>query len=192
MYRANPDDKHMFVCAMKKSGGSCAVTGEGINDAKALSEANVGFCMGIKGCAVAKDNSDILILAENFSSVKSAARWGRNIFENCRKFIQFQMTINVTCLAFVILAGATLGKSPFTVIQLLWINLIMDVLAAIALATEAPHPTQLRKERVKKSDKIVTPIMWRSISAQVIYQLVSMIVLLYATPAMFDMRYNMF
>lgn len=77
----------MFVSAMKKSGGFCAVTGEGNSDANALSEANVGFCMGQSGCAIAKDNSDIIILDDNFSSVKNAARWGRNIYDNCRKFI---------------------------------------------------------------------------------------------------------
>ena len=87
LYRANPSDKHMFAAAMKKSGTCCAVTGDGINDALALTEANVGFSMGKSGCAVAKDHADIIILDDNFASVKNAAKWGRNIFDNARKFI---------------------------------------------------------------------------------------------------------
>lgn len=99
------------------------------------------------------------------------------------------MTVNVSCLTFVILSILTLGFSPFSVFQLLWINLVMDVLAAIAFATEHPHPTDLKKERSKKKDKIITPLMWRACSSQVLYQLIVMITLLYAAPAMFDIQY---
>ena len=99
--------------------------------------------------------------------------------------------MNISCVFIVILGGTTLGQSPFNIIQLLWINLIMDVLAAIALATEAPHPTKLRKDRIRKTDRSVTPYMWRSISFQVLYQVVAMIVLLYAAPAMFNIRYHL-
>ena len=87
VYRATSDDKHMFVAAMEKSGVHCAVTGEAPNDAEALREASVGFAMGVGGTAVAKDNSDIIILNDDFAGVVSAIRWGRNIFENCRKFV---------------------------------------------------------------------------------------------------------
>merc|ERR1711920_297764 len=176
---------------MKRSGSSCALTGEGINDALALSEASVGFAMGIDGCSVAKDHSDIIITNDNFSSVVNAVRWGRNIFDNCRKFVQFQLTVNISCLFIVILGGTTLGRSPFSIIQLLWINLVMDVLAAIALSTEAPHPTRLRAERIKKNDKILTPYMWRAVSAQFVYQAVIMLVLLYAGPSMFGIGHNL-
>lgn len=79
------------------------------------------------------------------------------------------MTVNISCLFIVILGGSCLGRSPFSIIQLLWINLVMDVMAAIALATEAPHPTKLRAERIKKNDKILTPYMWRAVSSQVAY-----------------------
>ena len=116
MYRATPEDKHMFVAAMKRSGSSCALTGEGINDALALSEASVGFAMGQDGCSVAKDHADIIILDDKFASVVNAVRWGRNIFDNCRKFVQFQMTVNVSCLFIVIVAGTFLGTSPFSII----------------------------------------------------------------------------
>ena len=181
----------MFVAAMKKSGSSCALTGEGINDALSLSEASVGFAMGQDGCSVAKDHSDIIILNDNFSSVVNAVRWGRNIFDNCRKFVQFQLTCNISCLFIVILSGTFLGNSPFSIIQLLWINLVMDVLAAIALSTEAPHPTQLRAERIKKNDKILTPLMWRAVTSQALYQAIVMLILLFAGPAMFGIGYNL-
>jgi len=191
VYRATPTDKHMFVAAMKRCGGACALTGEGINDALALSEASVGFAMGQDGCSVAKDHADIIILNDNFSSVVNAVRWGRNIFDNCRKFVQFQMTVNLSCLFIVIVGGTFLGSSPFSIIQLLWINLVMDVLAAIALSTEAPHPTKLRAERIKKSDKVLTPYMWRAVTSQAAYQALVMLVLLFAGPSMFGIGYNL-
>lgn len=180
----------MFVSALKQSGTVCAVTGDGINDAMALSEANVGFCMG-SGCAVAKDHADIIFTDDNFESVMKAVKWGRNIIDNCRKFIQFQLTCNLSCFFIVMLAGATLGQSPFSIIQLLWINLVMDVFAAIALATEAPHPTQLKKERTKKNEPMILPIMWRTILSQFLYQALVMVVLLYAGPWMFGIGYNL-
>ena len=191
LYRATPSDKHMFVAAMKRSGSSCAVTGEGINDALSLSEASVGFAMGMDGCSVAKDHADIIITNDQFSSVVNAVRWGRNIFDNVRKFVQFQLTVNISCLFIVVLSGTFLGKSCFSVIQLLWINLVMDIMAAIALSTEAPHPTNLRSERIKKADKILTPYMWRAVSTQVLYQAIVMLVLLFAGPAMFGIGYNL-
>jgi len=147
--------------------------------------------MGISGCSVAKDQANIIILNDDFASVKYAAKWGRNIFDNCRKFVQFQLTVNVSCIFIVILSGTTLGKSPFSVFQLLWINLVMDVLAAIALATEAPHPTELRKERIKQKDRIITPFMKRTILSQVAYQAFVMVILLYLGPIFFGIEYDM-
>jgi len=181
----------MFISALKAAEVCCAVTGESINDADALSAASVGFSMGVSGCAVAKDHADIVLLDDNFASIFNACRWGRNIFDNIRKFIQFQVTVNLSCLLVVIIGGATLGKSPFSILQLLWINLVMDVLAAIALATEAPHPTQLRKERISRKDSIVTPLMWRAITSQLLYQGLVMLILLYFGPSMFGIKYNL-
>jgi P-type E1-E2 ATPase len=94
--------------------------------------------MGEQGCEIAKDASDIIILDDNFNSVFKATLWGRNILDNIRKFIQFQFPINMVCVVIVFLGGATLGCSPFSVIQLLWLNLVMDIFAAISLSTEPP------------------------------------------------------
>ena len=102
------------------------------------------------------------------------------------------MTVNLSCLTIVILSIITLGFSPFSVFQLLWINLIMDVLAAIAYATEHPHPTELRKERIRKNDPIFTPLMWRAIFSQALYQFLVMLVLLYFGPSMFGIKYEFY
>ena len=192
VYRADPEVKLMFTSAIKEAGTIVGVTGEGLNDAEALAEANLGFAMGEDGCSAAKDKADIILTDDNFVSVVNAIRWGRNMQDNTRKFIQFQLTVNISCLTFVILSVVTLGFSPFSIFQLLWINLVMDILAAIAFATEHPHPEKLRPQRITKNDKIVTPLMQRAILSQAIYQFLVMIVLLYFGPAMFDIRYDFY
>ena len=189
--RSTPEHKFALIAGLKELGLNIAVTADGINDAKALKHANVGFCMGISGCEVAKDASDIIILDDNFNSVFRAVQWGRNILDNIRKFIQFQLAVNVVCIVIVLLGGATLGNPTFSVVQLLWINMIMDTLAAISLATEPPHPSQLKMERQKKSDKIILPVMWRNIIGQASYQLVVLIVMLYTVPWWFGKGYNL-
>lgn len=146
--------------------------------------------MGISGCEVAKEASDIVILDDNFCSVFKAAQWGRSIYDNIRKFIQFQLTVNIVAVLLVFFGGATLGQSPLNVIQLLWINIVMDTLAALALATEPPHPTELKKERVRKHDKIIMPVMLRNVFGQALYQFLVLIVFLYFAPLMFDMNYD--
>ena len=192
VYRATPNLKRMLVCAFRESGSTIGVTGEGLSDARALSEASVGFTMGQDGCSAAKDHSDVILMDDNFETVITAIRYGRNIQDNVRKFIQFQMTVNVSCIVFVLFTSLILGHSPFSVMQLLWINLIMDVLAAIAFATENPHPTEIRKERINAADNIITKPMMRSILSQAIYQLVIMFLLLFAGPAMFKIQYDLY
>ena len=189
--RSTPDDKFTLIVGLKELGASIAVTAEGLNDAPALKHANVGFCMGIGGCQVAKEASDIVLLDDNFASVFRACQWGRNIYDNVRKFIQYQMTVNISCLFIVILGGLTLGAAPFNVIQMLWMNMVMDTLAAIALATEPPNPEDLNQQRIKKHDRVVLNVMWRTILGQCLYQILVLTILLYAGPAMFGITYNM-
>jgi P-type E1-E2 ATPase len=111
------------------------MTGDSIADAEALKKADVGLCMG-SGCDVAKDNSDLVILDNDFVSIHRSVKWGRAIFDNVRKFIQFQLTINIVICFITILGGCTLGHAPLNVVQMLWTNLIMDILGAIAIGTE--------------------------------------------------------
>ena len=192
VYRATPTLKHMLAAAFRMSGSTVGFTGEGLSDARALSEASVGFTMGQDGCSAAKDHADVILMDDNFLTVITSIRWGRNIQDNVRKFIQFQMTVNVSCMIFVLSSALILGHSPFSVMQLLWINLIMDVLAAIAFSTENPHPTDIREERINAKDNIITKPMMRSILSQSFYQLFIMILMLYVGPIMFKIEYPLY
>ena len=154
--RATAEDKFILIAGIKQAGGLVAMTGDSIADATALKEAEVGLCMG-SGCQVAKDHSDLVILDNNFASIYRSIKWGRAIFDNVRKFLQFQLTINISLCAIVILTGATLGHSPLNVIQLLWVNLIMDILGAIAIGTE-PHK---KEQKIKEGDKQEYQVMQR-------------------------------
>lgn len=138
--RSTPEDKHTVVVGLKAMGKSVAVTGDGINDVHALRAANVGFAMG-SGCEIAKDASDMILMNDNFGATMVAVKFGRNIYDNIRKFLQFQMTMNLAVLAIIFVVALIFGDSPFCVIQLLYINLLMDAFAALALATEPPHAT---------------------------------------------------
>lgn len=135
--RATPEDKFLLIAGIKQAGGLVAMTGESVADAQALKEADIGLCMG-SGCQVAKDNSDLVILDNDFASIHRSIKWGRAIFDNVKKFLQFQMTINIVLCVYVFIMGISIGSSPLNVIQLLWANLIMDVLGAIAICTEPP------------------------------------------------------
>lgn len=158
MCRARPADKQRLVKLLQQSGSVVAVTGDGTNDAPALNYAHVGLSMG-SGTSVAKEASDITLLDDSFSSIATAVMWGRSIYQNIQRFILFQLTINVAALIIVLL-GSIFGRElPLTVIQMLWINLIMDTFAAGALASLPPdHHVMNRKPR-KNDDFIISPPM---------------------------------
>lgn len=145
--RARPNDKEKVVRTLKAMGEVVAVTGDGTNDAPALNVANVGLSMG-DGTAVAKEASDMTILDNSFSTISNAVMWGRSLYKNIKRFILFQMTVNVTA-CFIVLVGAFIGtESPLTVTQMLWVNLIMDTFAALALASLPPtHAVMKEKPR---------------------------------------------
>jgi Ca2+-transporting ATPase len=163
MSRARPGDKLRLVRLLQEKGHVVAVTGDGVNDGPALNYANVGLAMGKTGTAVAKEASDIILLDDSFKSIVNAIMWGRSLYENIQRFILFQLTINVAALGIALL-GPFIGiKLPLTVMQMLWINLIMDTFAALALATEPPHEKVLNRPPRDPKDFIVTRPMAQGI-----------------------------
>ena len=158
MSRARPNDKERLVRLLKKQDLVVAVTGDGTNDAPALNAADVGLSMG-DGTAVAKEASDMTIMDNSFSTITNAVMWGRSLYKNIQRFVMFQMTINVVaCL--IVMIGAFIGtQSPLTVTQMLWVNLIMDTFAAIALASLPPSREVMRDKPRKVTDKIVNKDM---------------------------------
>ena len=181
MARSSPTDKLKLVEALKKyKGDVVAVTGDGTNDAPALKEADIGLSMGIAGTEVAKEASDIIILDDDFTSVVKVVRWGRSVYANIQKFIQFQLTVNVVALTINFMAAVTSGEVPLTAVQLLWVNLIMDTMGALALATEAPTDDLMDRDPVGRSEPLITNIMWRNILGQAMYQIAILLTLTYA------------
>ncbi len=160
--RARPLDKKRLVEALQTNNEVVAVTGDGTNDAPALKSAHVGLSMG-DGTSVAKEASDITIVDNSFASISRAVMWGRSLYLNIRRFVMFQMTVNVAaCL--IVLAGAFMGtESPLTVTQMLWVNLIMDTFAAMALASLPPDHSVMKEKPRKRSAFIINPTMWQAI-----------------------------
>ncbi|KAJ8447578.1 hypothetical protein Cgig2_031191 [Carnegiea gigantea] len=172
MGRSSPTDKLLLVQALRKRGDVVAVTGDGTNDAPALHEADIGLSMGISGTEVAKESSDIIILDDNFASVVKVVRWGRSVYANIQKFIQFQLTVNVAALVINVVAAISSGSVPLNAVELLWVNLIMDTLGALALATEPPTNQLMRRAPVGRREPLITNIMWRNLFVQALYQIV--------------------
>ncbi|KAK9456187.1 hypothetical protein V1511DRAFT_487094 [Dipodascopsis uninucleata] len=180
--RSSPQDKRLLVSRLKHMGETVAVTGDGTNDAPALTMADVGFAMGIAGTEVAKEASDIILMDDNFTSIVNALLWGRAVNDAVKKFLQMQLTINITAvlLTFISAVASSNGDSVLTAVQLLWVNLIMDTFAALALATDSPTRTLLDRKPSKKSDGLISVTMWKMIIGQAIYQVVVTFVLHFA------------
>ncbi|OMO99638.1 Cation-transporting P-type ATPase [Corchorus olitorius] len=185
MARSSPFDKLLMVQCLKQKGHVVAVTGDGTNDAPALKEADIGLSMGIQGTEVAKESSDIVILDDNFASVATVLRWGRCVYTNIQKFIQFQLTVNVAALCINFVAAVSAGEVPLTAVQLLWVNLIMDTLGALALATERPTKELMEKPPVGRTEPLITNIMWRNLLAQAFYQIAVLLTLQFRGESIF-------
>ncbi|EEF37097.1 cation-transporting atpase plant, putative [Ricinus communis] len=171
MARSSPLDKHTLVKHLRTTFGEVvAVTGDGTNDAPALHEADIGLAMGIAGTEVAKESADVIILDDNFSTIVTVAKWGRSVYINIQKFVQFQLTVNVVALVVNFSSACLTGSAPLTAVQLLWVNMIMDTLGALALATEPPNDELMKRTPVGRKGNFISNVMWRNILGQSLYQ----------------------
>jgi Ca2+-transporting ATPase len=190
--RSSPLDKRILVNKLKEMGETVAVTGDGSNDGPALKAADVGFAMGIAGTEVAKEASDIILMDDNFASLVKAVMWGRSVYDAVRKFLQFQLTVNITAvgLAMITAVTSTDNKPVITAVQLLWVNLIMDTLAALALATDPPTEALLDRKPHKKSDPLINYDMWKMMLCQGFFQIAMCTILTYLSPQIFGFDFE--
>ena len=150
--RSRPEHKLRLVEGLRRLNNVVAVTGDGTNDAPALLKAHVGVAMGVSGTQVAKNAADVLILDDNFNSIVRSIVWGRNIYDSIKKFLQFQLTVNVVACVFSIISSSIFRQSVFTTVQMLWVNMIMDSLASLALSTDPPNTKEmLERKPVERS-----------------------------------------
>jgi len=181
MARSQPIHKYALVLGLKELGNVVAVTGDGTNDAPALSRSDVGFAMA-DGTDIAKDASDIIIMDNNFSSIVIAIIYGRSIYENIRKFLQFQLTVNFSACILVFICSCIGNETPLNSIQMLWVNLIMDSLGSLALATEPPYDELLNKKPTDRNESIINGIMWKHIAVQSTLEIVLLLGLYFYAP----------
>jgi Ca2+ transporting ATPase len=189
--RSQPVDKYTLVKGIINSKISAnrevvAVTGDGTNDGPALKKADVGFAMGIAGTDVAKEASDIILTDDNFSSIVKAVMWGRNVYDSIAKFLQFQLTVNVVAVIVAFIGACAIQDSPLKAVQMLWVNLIMDTLASLALATEMPTPELLLRKPYGRTKALISRTMAKNILGQAVYQLAIMFGLMYFGNIIFD------
>ena len=181
MARSQPLHKYALVLGLKALKNVVAVTGDGTNDAPALSKSDVGFAM-FAGTDIAKEASDIVIIDNNFSSIVTAIIYGRNIYDNIRKFLQFQLSVNFCACILVFVCACIGNETPLTPIQMLWVNLIMDSLGSLALATEPPYEELLNREPTKRNESMINGRMWKHIILQSLIQIVLLIIFYLLAP----------
>jgi Ca2+ transporting ATPase len=181
MARSQPIHKYALVLGLKALKNVVAVTGDGTNDAPALSKSDVGFAM-FAGTDIAKEASDIVIIDNNFSSIVTAIIYGRNIYDNIRKFLQFQLSVNFCACILVFVCACVGNETPLTPIQMLWVNLIMDSLGSLALATEPPYEELLQREPTKRNESMINGRMWKHIVFQSLVQIILLVILYLIAP----------
>lgn len=189
--RSSPTDKHTLVKGIIDSTAGeqrqvVAVTGDGTNDGPALKKADVGFAMGIAGTDVAKEASDIILTDDNFTSIVKAVMWGRNVYDSISKFLQFQLTVNVVAVIVAFTGACITQDSPLKAVQMLWVNLIMDTFASLALATEPPTESLLRRRPYGRNKPLISRTMMKNILGHAVYQLLIVFLLVFAGDRLFD------
>ncbi|XP_044207103.1 plasma membrane calcium-transporting ATPase 1-like isoform X2 [Thunnus albacares] len=191
--RSSPTDKHTLVKGIIDSTALgqrqvVAVTGDGTNDGPALKKADIGFAMGIAGTDVAKEASDIILTDDNFSSIVKAVMWGRNVYDSIAKFLQFQLTVNVVAVIVAFTGACIIQDSPLKAVQMLWVNLIMDSFASLALATEPPTEALLLRNPYGRDKPLISRTMMKNILGHAVYQLTLIFTLLFMGEKIFDIR----
>ncbi|MGH0120333.1 UNVERIFIED_CONTAM: hypothetical protein FKN15_064793 [Acipenser sinensis] len=189
--RSSPTDKHTLVkgiidSTVVEQRQVVAVTGDGTNDGPALKKADVGFAMGIAGTDVAKEASDIILTDDNFSSIVKAVMWGRNVYDSISKFLQFQLTVNIVAVIVAFTGACITQDSPLKAVQMLWVNLIMDTFASLALATEPPTESLLLRKPYGRNKPLISRTMMKNILGHGVYQLTVIFTLLFAGEKIFD------
>ncbi|XP_034022080.1 plasma membrane calcium-transporting ATPase 2 isoform X6 [Thalassophryne amazonica] len=189
--RSSPTDKHTLVkgiidSTMADQRQVVAVTGDGTNDGPALKKADVGFAMGIAGTDVAKEASDIILTDDNFSSIVKAVMWGRNVYDSISKFLQFQLTVNIVAVIVAFTGACITQDSPLKAVQMLWVNLIMDTFASLALATEPPTESLLKRKPYGRNKPLISSTMTKNIFGHGVYQLIIIFTLLFVGEQIFD------
>ncbi|XP_071765880.1 plasma membrane calcium-transporting ATPase 4 isoform X2 [Centroberyx gerrardi] len=189
--RSSPTDKHTLVkgiidSTVLEQRQVVAVTGDGTNDGPALKKADVGFAMGIAGTDVAKEASDIILTDDNFSSIVKAVMWGRNVYDSISKFLQFQLTVNVVAVIVAFTGACITQDSPLKAVQMLWVNLIMDTFASLALATEPPTEALLLRKPYGRKKPLISRTMMKNILGHAVYQLTTIFTLLFVGEKIFD------
>ncbi|CAL55369.1 Cation-transporting P-type ATPase, C-terminal [Ostreococcus tauri] len=187
--RSSPSDKLVLCNLQRKLGEVVAVTGDGTNDAPALKDADVGFALGIAGTEIAKEACDIVILDDNIKSMAKAVLWGRNVYQSIRKFLQFQLVVNVVAVSLNLIAAiAGIKELPLAAVPLLWVNMIMDSMGALALATEPPSAHLMKKKPFGRSAPLINKPMWRNIIGVAIYQLIVCMVFMFNGEKLLDIK----
>ena len=181
-----PGYKEEWSLSRDGVGEVVGVTGDGTNDGPALKAADVGLSMGLSGTDVAKNASDIIIMDDKFSSIVKAVLWGRSVFDNIRKFLQFQLTVNVVALTITFLSALVGYDPPLNAVMMLWVNLIMDTMGALALGTEPPKEELLDRPPYKRNSSLISLPMWRNILIQSTFQLILLVYLLNKGPTLFN------
>ncbi|CAN7071751.1 unnamed protein product [Brassica oleracea var. botrytis] len=177
MGRSSPDENLLLLEALRKKGHVVAATGKGIRDAPSLRQANISLAMGIGGTAIVKECSDIIILEDNFTSIVKVIQWGRFLYTNAQRFLQFRLTVNASALIICVVVAVHSHEIPLNVAQLLWINLLTFTFGAWALASEPPMDNLMRRPPVRKGEPFITKLMWAKFVAQVSFQVSALLYL---------------